>query len=71
MSWSIANHRSLAPFFSTIVAWGGGLGGHDDRQAASRTPHTTSKANPLRRGLGFKGVGVTLPRTAGIFVFGV
>ena len=34
MSWSIANHRSLAPFFSTIVAWGGGgLGGMmTDRQ---------------------------------------
>ena len=42
------------PFFSSIVAFGvGGWGGHDDVQAASRTPRTTSKTNPptLRSGL--------------------
>ena len=39
------------PFFSKIVAFGGR--GHDDVQAASRTPRATSKTNPptLRSGL--------------------
>ena len=41
------------PFFSSVVASGVDVGGHDDAQAASRTPCTTSKTNPptLRSGL--------------------
>ena len=41
------------PFFSSIVASGGVGGWHDDVQAASRTPRTTSKTNPptVRSGL--------------------
>ena len=62
------------------IGWGGSFFG-DDHDTDSRTPRTISpylerrhhtvlqKQTLLHRGLGFRGVGELLPRTAGIFVF--
>ena len=64
--------------------WLGGSFFGDDHDTVSRTPRTIAshpsarthhtplqKQTLLRRGLGFRGVGEPLPRTAGIFVFDV
>ena len=66
------------------IVWGEALFG-DDHDTVSRTPrailnlHTRARTHRtvlqkhplLRRGLGFRGVGELLPRTAGIFVVDV